>query len=112
MLDGIRAVESGGERYPAFAVGDGGRSLGPYQISYGFWRDAAAFKPELAEGTWAMCLIEEYAEKVVLAYWAKHAPDMPSWENLARIHNGGPRGHGRAETAAYWRKVEKQIYKK
>jgi len=100
----MRQVESGGEGTP-WAVGDSGRSLGPYQITYGYWLDAVRHTPELKEGTWPMVVDRTYAEAIMHSYWKKHAPLNATWEQLARIHNGGPKGHGRPETAQYWRKV-------
>ena len=37
LLDAVGQVESGGNPH---AVGDGGRSLGPYQITSAYWADA------------------------------------------------------------------------
>ena len=112
LLVAMKTVESGGEAFPTYAVGDEGRSIGPYQISYGYWLDATRQTFELKQGTWAMCVFDEYAEKVILAYWLKYAPPSASWEQLARIHNGGPNGHGRRETAKYWREVSKHLFKR
>jgi predicted chitinase len=49
-----------------------------------------------------------YARRVATAYYKRYAPQ--AWERgdviaLARIHNGGPRGHQKAATLAYSRKV-------
>jgi len=35
----------------------------------------------------------------------------PSYEVLARIHNGGPRGYQKQSTVAYWFKVRKHLIK-
>ena len=104
LLKAMRKVESGGEKTP-WAVGDSGRSLGPYQITYGYWLDAVRHTPALKEGTWPMVVDRRYAEAIMHSYWKKYAPLNATWEQLARIHNGGPKGHGRPETAKYWRKV-------
>ena len=52
-----------------------------------------------------MVVDRTYAEAIMHSYWKKYAPLNATWEQLARIHNGGPKGHGRPETAKYWRKV-------
>ena len=106
----MRKVESGGETHPNYAVGDSGRSIGPYQISYGYWLDAVRQTFRLREGTWLMCIFPSYAEKVILSYWRHYAPPNATWEHLARIHNGGPNGPRRPETVAYWRKVSKHLF--
>jgi hypothetical protein len=100
----MRQVESGGENTP-WAVGDSGRSLGPYRISYGYWLDAVRHTSVLKEGTWPMVVDRSYAEAVIHSYWSKYAALNATWEQLARIHNGGPKGHGRPETAKYWRRI-------
>ena len=43
----IQRVESGGCSDPLNAVGDTGRSYGPYQIMEGYFSDAAGFNPLL-----------------------------------------------------------------
>ena len=53
-----------------------------------------------------------YAERVVMAYlhrYAKKALADKDYEKLARIHNGGPRGHTKRATIKYWAKVEKAL---
>jgi hypothetical protein len=45
----------------------------------------------------------------VLAYWARYGGSNPTDERLARQHNGGPRGHRKAATLAYWRKVDQAM---
>ena len=107
VLDAIRQVETGGHRDPANAVGDNGAALGPYQIHRVYWQDAVQFDPSLvANGeTYANVRNQAYAERVVMAYWSRYAK---SWDaqTLARIHNGGPKGHVRKATLGYWGKVQ------
>ena len=45
------------------------------------------------------------AEAVVLAYWNRYAPRY-DLDTLARIHNGGPRGHKKTATDDYAAKVK------
>jgi hypothetical protein len=110
ILDAIRAVETGAEADPANAVGDGGAALGPYQIHRVYWQDAVDRDPSLvANGqTYQSVRDAAYAERVILAYWSRYAP---SWDaqTLARIHNGGPKGHVRKATLGYWGKVRAKL---
>ena len=110
ILDAIRAVETGAEADPANAVGDGGKALGPYQIWAAYWQDAVEHDPSLvANGqTYQDVRNQAYAERVILAYWSRYAP---SWDaqTLARIHNGGPKGHRKQATLGYWAKVRDRM---
>ena len=45
----IRTVETSGTGSPERQVGDNGRSLEPYQISYGYWADSGV------RGHWTQC---------------------------------------------------------
>lgn len=107
MLDAIRAVETGGHADPANALGDGGRALGPFQIHRVYWLDATERHPELRALGYESVRDQAIAERVVLAYLTRYAP---SWDlrTVARIHNGGPRGHTKPATLGYARKVERE----
>ena len=104
LFDAIRQVETGGEADPRMAEGDGGRAIGPYQISHSYWYDAIRAHPEIS-GTYEDVREAHYAELIMLAYWDRYAPD-DTYETLSRIHNGGPLGHLRDATQDYWRKVQ------
>jgi len=46
------------------------------------------------------------------AYWKRHCPDalrLRHFETLARIHNGGPKGHRKAATLPYWRTIRERL---
>lgn len=101
LLDAIRAVESGGDDS---AIGDGGRAIGPYQIHRAYWVDACAADPTLRAGTYADCFDATYSRRVVVAYLSRYGKGCTAAE-LARIHNGGPRGHRKSATVAYAEKV-------
>jgi hypothetical protein len=106
LLDAIRAVETGGHPNPAKAVGDGGRSLGPYQISRQYWRDSGV------RGRYQWVRNRAYAERVMIAYWQRHCPGAlakPDWQTLARVHNGGPDGSRVRQTRDYWHRVRRQM---
>lgn len=106
LLDAIRHVETGGLRDPENARGDGGASLGPYQIQRAYWRDSGV------PGHYEQVRDQAYAERVVLAYWRRHCPDAlraGDWQTLARVHNGGPAGHRKYATLKYWSKVNAKL---
>lgn len=107
ILDAIRQKETGGEADPANAIGDGGKAIGPYQIHRVYWQDAIEHAPEIG-GTYADCRDAAYAERIILAYWERYAPAY-DYETLARIHNGGPKGHRRRGTLPYWQGVERNL---
>jgi hypothetical protein len=112
LLAAIRQVESGGD---AGAVGDGGRSRGPFQISRAYWTDGCRqLESEgLAVVDYDQGVTDTYqSARVVLAYWRRWARgplDAGDLQALARIHNGGPRGDRKASTLAYWRRVEEAM---
>ena len=107
LMCALRIVESGGDDN---AVGDGGKAIGPYQIWKIYWKDAIEFDPSIG-GKYEDCFNREYAEKIVDAYMRRYATKRrlghePTWEDMARIHNGGPNGHKKQSTVKYWKKVQ------
>jgi hypothetical protein len=105
LFDALREVESGGDNE---AVGDGGRSLGPYQIQWRYWHDSGV------PGSYRAVRNPAYAEKVMLAYWQRYCPDALArhdYAALARVHNGGPQGTRNSATLSYWRKVARELKK-
>jgi hypothetical protein len=103
LLSAIREVETGGEQDANNALGDGGDSLGSYQIQFNFWLDAINYCPEL-RGVYEDVRKPRYAEKVICSYWSRYCPDGTR-EDKARIFNGGPRGNQKQYTKKYWGKV-------
>ena len=108
FLAAIRQVETGGMKDNGIgAKGDNGKSFGPYQIQKAYWQDANL------KGTWEQCLTDKaYSEKVMVAYWKRYCPkafEAGDWETLARIHNGGPKGHKKDATIKYWNKVKAKM---
>ncbi|MGC6488508.1 MAG: hypothetical protein ACON4Z_12755, partial [Planctomycetota bacterium] len=111
LLDAIRWVESRHAPDASVPDGDDGLAIGPYQIHRVYWADAAAFDPTLG-GTYQDCRRRAYAERVVDAYMRRYAAD--AWrdgdgERVARVHNGGPNGHRKRATDAYWRRVRARL---
>jgi len=105
LLNAIRQVESGGNDN---AVGDAGKAIGPYQIHKVYWQDAVEHDKSLG-GTYQDCYDPEYARRVVIAYLSRYAPKNATAQDLARIHNGGPKGYKKTATVKYWNKVKKEL---
>jgi len=99
LLDAIARIES---RCDPNAVGDGGRALGAYQIHRVYWQDGT----ELLGVDWPYrdATDSKKARRVVKAYLL-HYGKGKSLIEMARIHNGGPRGHERKATVGYVRRI-------
>ena len=91
ILDTLQVVETGGERDPDAAIGDGGKAIGAYQIWRVYWVDACEYDQSLRACGYQAVTDREYAERVVIAYLSRYARDW-SIDTIARIHNGGPAG--------------------
>ena len=117
LLDAIRTVETCSCvcEQSHNALGDGGKSLGPYQIGKAYWTDACQKDKSLTEWSYETVKQDWYARKVIIAYWNRYAPDAADNETLARIHNGGGgimRKRGTKawnNTTVYWEKVERKL---
>ena len=104
LFAAIRRVESGG---CDTAVGDGGRSRGPYQIGRAYWTDSGERTPYEC-GVWSRAV----SERVMVGYWRRYCPKALTngdWATLARVHNGGPRGAVKQATVGYWQKVKAEM---
>ena len=102
----LHQVEAGGSLSPK--DGDNGKAIGPFQIWRVYWQDSRV------SGHYEQVRDYEYAKKVIAAYMQRYAPKAwkdHDYETLARIHNGGPKGHQKAATIAYWQKVKKELEK-
>lgn len=119
-LDAIRHVETGGTPNDGIgARGDGGAAIGPYQIHRVYHVDAADRDKSLTN--YQSCLSSKsYSEKVMRAYMHRYARaellrleagrgTRADVEKIARIHNGGPRGHKKKATDGYWAKVARRL---
>ena len=118
LIAAMIVVESGGD---CNAVGDGGLSIGPLQIGWLYYQDAAQQlhdeeaidAPALNRETYERWAKDpELAARLVKAYWRRYAPNEyrgANYETLARIHNGGPMGHYKRATLAYWAKVKAEM---
>jgi hypothetical protein len=122
VLQALRVVETGGQPNAGVgAVGDDGNAYGPYQIWMPYFADATERQYEdipTQDISWEDCLNDTYSsELVVLAYMRRYAKNeyfrlaertatIADVEKIARIHNGGPRGHNKSATLGYWAKVQ------
>jgi len=100
----LHIVETSGRHGPI--VGDGGKALGPLQIHRAYHADSRV------AGDYSRVSDLAYAKRVATAYLKRYAPQ--AWaagdvERLARIHNGGPRGHLKPATKGYAAKVRAQM---
>ncbi len=103
LLDAIAVVESGDN--PG-AVGDHGRALGVYQIHRSYWTEGT----QILGVTWKYqdARDPQKARQVVRAYLSYYGRGK-SLLDMARIHNGGPRGDEKGATLAYARKIEQVL---
>jgi len=97
----IHLVETSGRTGPI--LGDGGRALGPLQIHKSYHSDSRM------AGDYSRVAELDYSKRVATAYLKRYAP--AAWaagdvETLARVHNGGPRGHLKQATKGYAAKVK------
>lgn len=107
----IRWVESNNN---SSAVGDNGNAIGCYQIWENYWIDALKYSG--LGGSYSDCFDCDYAHQIVLAYMDRYATEERlgrpvTFEDIARIHNGGPNGHRKESTKKYWKKVEARLYR-
>ena len=97
----LHVVETSGRTGPI--VGDGGAALGPLQIHRAYHADSRV------AGAYERVADLDYSKRVATAYLKRHAPT--AWaagdvETLARVHNGGPRGHLKPATKGYGARVK------
>ena len=106
LLRAMAIVESGSTA-DSDVLGDNGRSLGPLQIGQAYWTDAS-----MPDGDYEDCTSYDYACRVAVKYWMRYCHEAlceRDYATLARIHNGGPRGHCKKATLKYWAKVQKEL---
>ena len=105
LLEAIRQVETHGNPN---LVGDNGKAIGSFQIWRVYWQDAIEHDKTIG-GKYEDCKNDEYAKRIIIAYWDRYAPKNATNEQLARIHNGGPQGWKTHKTDGYWKKVKKEL---
>ena len=97
----LHIIETSGKR--GLIIGDGGKALGPLQIHRAYHADSRV------AGDYSRVADLAYSKRVATAYLKRHAPT--AWaagdvETLARVHNGGPRGHLKPATKGYGVRVK------
>jgi len=97
----LHIVETSGRTGPI--LGDQGRSLGPLQIHKSYHSDSRV------AGDYSRVSDLNYSVRVATAYLKRYAP--AAWAagdvvTLARVHNGGPRGHLKQATKSYGARVK------
>ena len=114
----IIQIESGGNLN---AVGDTNlrnHAFGPFQIRKPYYKDAVQFNRSLRKGKNFSNVRGsgsiKYSKRVIRSYMRRYATckrlgRKPTYEDIARIHNGGPNGFKRNSTKPYWDKVRKAM---
>jgi hypothetical protein len=97
----LHIVETSGRTGPI--LGDGGAALGPLQIHRSYHADSRV------AGDYSRVADLAYSKRVATAYLKRYAP--AAWkagdvETLARVHNGGPKGHLKPATKGYGVRVK------
>lgn len=110
LLDAIEWVESKGDPW---AVGDNGNAVGAYQIHKIYVDDVNRISGYREHGNRK---IYPYAytdranpqkSREIVTVYLKHYGG--TCEEMARTHNGGPRGPWKESTKAYWIKVKARM---
>jgi muramidase (phage lysozyme) len=114
VLSAMRIVESNNNPN---AVGDNGNAIGVYQVWDSYWKDATEFSG--IRGVYKDCYNPNYADRIVRSYMKRYANEKRlgrevTMEDIARIHNGGPRavwatGKKKNNLDAYWAEVQKEL---
>jgi len=111
LLDAIEWVESKGK---ADAVGKDGE-LGSFQIKKIYVDDVNRIMDATRQqynrtNRWQFCYEDrknKHLGRVMTGIYLKHYGG--TFEKMARKHNGGPAGHKKESTKAYWQKVKARM---
>ena len=104
LLDAIAQVESGGDPN---AVGDNGAAVGLFQIHKIYVDDVNRIL-RYNKYKYSDRLLPHRSQEMVTVY-LKHYGKGKSLLDMARIHNGGPRGHKKKCTLPYAEKIRKEM---
>lgn len=99
------------------------KALGPYQIHRVCWIDAVKYDKSILLHDYSFnfgtfnyapglnyeytLISKSYSEKVLRSYISRYLPKNGSFEDAARIWNGGPTGHKKSATLKYAEKFRK-----
>ena len=101
FLDALAQAESAGNPQ---ALGDNGQARGLFQIHQKYWTDGTALLG--VNWPYSYAFDPQRSRAIVKAYLRSYGRGK-SYFDLARIHNGGPRGQQKQTTIPYARKVER-----
>ncbi len=104
LLDAIEWVESKGD---ANAIGDNGNAVGSFQIWKIYVDDCNRILGR-KQFTYHDRFSRERSREMVRVYLPYYCPEG-NFEKMAKVHNGGPTGHLKPSTAAYWLKVKARM---
>ena len=104
LLNAIAEVESGDE---ADAVGDNGKAVGAYQIWKIYVDDVNRISKK--NYTYEDRKSKKKSREMVKIFLNHYGGTT---EEMARKHNGGPKGHKKKATLKYWRKIKAELEKK
>jgi|7_EtaG_2_1085326.scaffolds.fasta_scaffold17508_2 hypothetical protein len=90
-------------------AGDNGKAIGPLQIHFGCWSDVRRGNEQYED-----CEGLDYSVEVFRRYMKRYATKkrlghVATYEDIARIWNGGPNGYKKESTVKYWWRVRKTI---
>lgn len=88
-------------------------AIGKYQIRPAYFEDAKQFDKSLRKYRHEDCYDPAVAKRVVIAYMRRYCPGG-NYEEMAKIHNGGPSalkktGQAKSNLAIYWSKIQKHL---
>jgi hypothetical protein len=106
LLDAIAEIES--KNRPG-VIGDKGRAIGAYQIHRAYWKDGTRFLR--VNWSYREAFNPKKARRVVRAYLLHYGKGR-SLMDMARIHNGGPKGYKKKSTLVYARKIRSLLQRK
>ena len=112
LLDAIEQVESNGDPN---AIGDNGKAVGSFQIWKTYVDDVNRILREHRYNYNDRYdpLLSRYMVKTYIGHYVtkKRLKRNPTFEDMARIHNGGPNGYKKKCTEKYWEKIKKELTK-
>ena len=103
LISALIIVESSGKD---LAIGDHGKAIGCLQIHREVVLDVNKFTGSHYRH---QDMTNRVAARAVCEAYLQHYGKGATTEQLARRWNGGPKGDQKQATAAYWRKVQKEI---
>lgn len=110
FLDVIAKVESNGNETVAITDVNGRKSVGCLQIQQAYLTDSRLnyTLEDMKDKTKAYAVAKAYLQRYGASY-TRRTGKPATFEVLARIHNGGPKGAERAATLPYIEKVKSNL---